>query len=227
MGVICSVAIKTPSRFAAQIDLPLFRGRMEPQPAAFGIASAGRFSSRAPIVSTISCPSAMKSALRGDVCRQARPIGAAGLRRRKAQELHALVAHLDVDGDLRHQRDAVAVGDHLHHRRKARRAEAERISLPRHRRNRRAPGRAGNGLPRAGSAAADRCRAARDARRLRTRIVGRHREQERVVEQRHRFRFRRPRTGSASITTSRLAARQARRSAPWSASRAVRSADRG
>src|SRR5215472_4719176 len=37
------------------------------------------------------------------------PDGAAGLRRREAQELDPLVANFDVDRDLRHQGDAVAV----------------------------------------------------------------------------------------------------------------------
>src|SRR5207249_6381363 len=53
-----------------------------------------------------------------------KPDGAAGLRRRKAQELDALVAYLDVDSHLRHQRHTVTVCYHLQHGRKASRAKS-------------------------------------------------------------------------------------------------------
>src|SRR6202790_4952685 len=48
---------------------------------------------------------------------------AAGLRIFQAQEFHPLVAPLDVGGDLRNQRDAVAACDHLNHRVQAAGAE--------------------------------------------------------------------------------------------------------
>ncbi len=64
----------------------------------------------------------IRLARRGPPPRQ--PDGAARRRLGEAQQLHALVAHLDIDGDARQQRDAVAVRHHLHHRREARRAEA-------------------------------------------------------------------------------------------------------
>ena len=65
-----------------------------------------------------------------------------------------------IDGDLRQQRHAVAVRHHLHHG-----GEAESRRIPPARRaaawrRTRAPGRAGNGPLRAGSAGADRCRRA-------------------------------------------------------------------
>ena len=42
----------------------------------------------------------------------------------EAQQFDAVIAHLGVDGDLRHQRHAIAVGDHLHHRRQRSGAQA-------------------------------------------------------------------------------------------------------
>ena len=108
--------------------------------------------------SVTSSPSAMKSSLARRGLPPHQPDGAARLRRREPQKLDALVAHLDIDRDLRHQRHAVAVGDHLHHSRKAGGAKPHRAGVLAHCRNRRAPGRAGNGPPRAGSAAAGRCR---------------------------------------------------------------------
>src|SRR5262249_15117956 len=59
------------------------------------------------------------------------PDRAAGLRVGEAQKLDPLVAHLDVDGNARHQCDAVAVGDHLHDGCEAGGAEAERGVAPR------------------------------------------------------------------------------------------------
>ena len=125
----------------------------------------------------------MKSALRGEVRRHASPTVRPGGGDRKAQELHALVAHLDVDRDLRDQRDAIAVGDHLHdggqaggaepHRPAAARAGAERQRLV---------AQAVTFLQQ-DQAVVHRCRAA-TRRAVSVADVGRrHREQERIVEQ--------------------------------------------
>src|SRR5882672_11244270 len=54
---------------------------------------------------------------------------AARLRRRKPQKLDALVPHLDIDRDLRHERDTVAVRHHLHHGREARRSQSHRTAM--------------------------------------------------------------------------------------------------
>jgi hypothetical protein len=64
-------------------------------------------------------PIAAKSALRGEVRRNTSPDRAAGLRIFQPQEFLSFVAQLNVGRDLRNQRGAVTVGDHLHHGRKA------------------------------------------------------------------------------------------------------------
>ena len=108
--------------------------------------------------------------------------GSSGLRRSEAQKLNAFVTHFDIDRDFRNQRQPIAVRDHLHHCRKRRCAQAQRHLLSR------------------GSAISERLIAqamplfkqnepllidvARiNARIARQWIVGRHREQERIVEQ--------------------------------------------
>ncbi len=79
-----------------------------------------------PSASLTTLPSAVKSFLRGEVRRQARPIVRAGSRRGKAQQLHAGVAALGVDRDLRQERYAIAVRHHLHHGGKRSGAQARR-----------------------------------------------------------------------------------------------------
>ena len=67
----------------------------------------------------------MKSCLRGDVLRQASPIsrfGSGAGKRNRRMSLRSM--HLARDRHLRQQRDAIAVGDHLHDGGEARRAEA-------------------------------------------------------------------------------------------------------
>ena len=54
---------------------------------------------RLPNVSVTICPSATKSALRGEVRRHASPMVRPGAGSREAQQLDALVAHLDIDRD--------------------------------------------------------------------------------------------------------------------------------
>ena len=82
-----------------------------------------------PSVSFTISPSAAKSSFRGEVRRHARPTVRAGSGG-EAQQLHAPVAHLDIDRDLRHQRHAIAVGHHLHHGGERGGAEAGRALAP-------------------------------------------------------------------------------------------------
>ena len=131
----------------------------------------------------------MKSDLRGDVRRQASPMVRPGCGDAKRKQLHPIVANLDVDGDLRNQRHAIAIGHHLHDGRERGGAETHRTAAP--------------------AVGAERQRliaqavpfleqdepilidvAGRDACGLRPGIAGRHRQQERVVEQRHGFEIR-------------------------------------
>ncbi len=125
----------------------------------------------APPVFTLSfttSPSAAKSALRGEVRRNTRPMLRPGCGFSRRRNLTSDVAPLDVGRDLRNQRDAVAARDHLHHRVQAAGAEHGAAAL-RHGsaslwRRTPAPGRAGSGRPRAGSAGSGRCLQRRPAR---------------------------------------------------------------
>ena len=114
--------------------------------------------------------SATKSALRGEVRRQASPIGAPGCGSRKRSSLTRSSRAFDVERDLRHQRDAVAVRHHLHHGREAVAPSPDR-RVARAARRTPAPDRAGSGPPPAGSAG--RCSMSRADERRACRCAGR------------------------------------------------------
>ena len=160
------------------------------------------------------------------MCAARRGRWCAPARASEPQQLDAIVAHFGVDRDFRHQRHAIAVGDHLHYRCQRRGAEAGGTRGLTHRFWRGAEGQrlvaqAVALLQQNEPALIDVVDRHRTARRQR--LAGRHRQQKRVRRTASGSRHRR-RPPATPASRSRATRQTVPRAASWSASRALQAA---